>query len=464
MIPQLMKRMAFVAVASMCFWHGAAAATNLAPANPFPLPQATQGDFQGSIDPLEQQLLPGGIATFTITVTSVNGFAGTVELSASQLPPGAAATFSPSTLLGSGTSTVTITTTRETPTRGYPVLLSGTSGSITHTGQVFLNVGPSGTKFGDFGGTVNPSYQTITPGATTSYNITVFPIDGFQSDVQLWVSGLPPEATATFSTNLIKSGSGATTLTVTTASSTPTATYHLLITAEGGGRKHTNGMLLNVGPPGTDFTDFGGTVSPPYQTVLPGGSTSYNVTVLPMSGFSSDVSLIVSGLPPGAAAIFTPSVIPGGNGASTPSITTAASTPTATYHLTVTGTGGGRTHTNGMNLNVGPAGTDFTDYTGSIAPQSLTILAGRNAMFKVSIQLFDGTGCVTLQASGIPPAAEGQFDGSSQICGSSGSTEFVIETSPQTPAGTYTIMFQGTTTGGFTHQGFVTLTIAPNLD
>ena len=313
---------------------------------------------------------------------------------------------------------------------------------------------------GDFGGSVNPPYQTILPGAGTTYQINVFPIDGFSSDLSFSVDGLPKGAKATFSPSTVAGGSGSTILTISTASSTPTASYRVTITGTGGGRSHSNTVDLNVGPAGTDFADFGGTLTPAYQTVVPGGSTTYEITAFPLNGFDSDVSLSVTGRPDEAITTFSPKIIGGGSGSSTLTITAASSTATGTYHLTVTGKGGGRTHTNGMDLNVGPAGTDFTNFTGSVTPHSETVKQGGSTSFTVNIEPLDGTGCVYMQVYGLPAATNGHFDRTTPVCGSPVSSVFAITTSQQTPTGEYEINFQGTSSAGYVHTGSVMLTVA----
>ncbi len=78
----------------------------------------------------------------------------------------------------------------------------------------------------------------------------------------------------------------------------------------------------------------------------PGGGTNYTVntaSVFP-SGFPSNVTYSVTGLPAGATASFSANgqAVPG---TSTVNVTTSSSTPTGTYTLTITGTGGIQTHT-----------------------------------------------------------------------------------------------------------------------
>jgi len=70
-------------------------------------------------------------ASVTITVTPVNGFNGSVSLAATGVPAGAVAAF----VTNPATSTSTMTFTEEgAPTSGtFPVTVTGTSGSLTHS-------------------------------------------------------------------------------------------------------------------------------------------------------------------------------------------------------------------------------------------------------------------------------------------------------------------------------------------
>ena len=89
--------------------------------------------------------------------------------------------------------------------------------------------------------------------------------------------------------------------------------------------------------------------SPSSQTSLPGGSTSYGVTITPSGGFAGDVTLSVGGLPPGATGAF--STNPAAT-TSTLSVTTPAGTPAGTYTLTITGVNGTLTRTTTVALTV----------------------------------------------------------------------------------------------------------------
>src|SRR5437762_9939996 len=83
----------------------------------------------------------------------------------------------------------------------------------------------------------------LLPGQGTSYNITVAPTGGFTGSVTLSVSGLPTGAGGTFSPNPTTNSS---TLSVTTAATTPIGNYTLTITGVSGSLSHTTTVTLSV--------------------------------------------------------------------------------------------------------------------------------------------------------------------------------------------------------------------------
>jgi hypothetical protein len=102
-------------------------------------------DFSVSATPASQSVTPGASTTYTVTIGSLNGFGGVVTLSLGGQPTGATPGFSPATVTGSGTSTLTITTTAATATGTYPLTITGTSGSVTHTASISLTVSQTAT-------------------------------------------------------------------------------------------------------------------------------------------------------------------------------------------------------------------------------------------------------------------------------------------------------------------------------
>jgi hypothetical protein len=102
------------------------------------------GDFSISASPGNVTLKGGGTATYTISVSALNGYTGTVNLSASGGPSGATYGFVPTSISnGSGSSTLTVST-GTSPQRGnYAVTIVGkdsTTPTLTHSTTVGLKI------------------------------------------------------------------------------------------------------------------------------------------------------------------------------------------------------------------------------------------------------------------------------------------------------------------------------------
>ena len=98
-------------------------------------------DFSISTLPSSRTVTPGSSTTYTVTLTSLNGFNNSVSLSISSvLPSGVTATFNPSSLTPTGSSTLTISTSTSTPANSYTITITASGGGVTHTTQVTLNV------------------------------------------------------------------------------------------------------------------------------------------------------------------------------------------------------------------------------------------------------------------------------------------------------------------------------------
>ncbi|MFL9844214.1 reprolysin-like metallopeptidase [Flavobacterium rhizosphaerae] len=82
----------------------------------------------------------GNAVTYAVNYEHINGFNGITTLSASGLPEGAVASFSPSQISANGTVQVTITTSPTTAPGLYAVPVTMTSGDITKTITVYVNL------------------------------------------------------------------------------------------------------------------------------------------------------------------------------------------------------------------------------------------------------------------------------------------------------------------------------------
>ncbi|SPF40697.1 Phospholipase C (modular protein) [Candidatus Sulfotelmatobacter kueseliae] len=102
---------------------------------------AKTADFTLSATPGSQTVSPGGNTAYTASVSPLNGFTAAVSLGVSGLPTGATASFSPTSISGgSGSSTLTVSTTTSTRAGTFTLVITGSSGSVSHAATVSLVV------------------------------------------------------------------------------------------------------------------------------------------------------------------------------------------------------------------------------------------------------------------------------------------------------------------------------------
>jgi len=401
-------------------------------------------DYTVAASPASHSVVQGSSTSYTVTVTPSGAFTGTVSFSVSGLPAGAAATFNPTSVPGSGTSTMSVTTSSTTPTGSYPLTIAGTSGTLTHTASVTLVVTAPVTP--NFSLSASPASQSVVQGASTSYTVTITPSGGFTGSVTLSASGLPAGAAASFAPNPATSTS---TMSVTTSSTTPTGSYPLTITGTSGTLSHTASVTLIVTAAATP--NFTLSASPSSQTVTQGASTSYTVTITPSGGFTGSVTFSASGLPAGATASFAPNPA---TSTSSMTVTTATTTPAGSYPLTITGVSGTLSHTASVTLVVTAAGAG--NFSLSATPASQSIPAGASTTYTINVTRTGGfTGGVTLSATGVPAGATATF---SPNPATGASSTLTVATSGTTPVNTFTITVTGTS-GTLSHTTTVSLTV-----
>lgn len=212
---------------------------------------------------------------------------------------------------------------------------------------------------------VSPGSRTVERGQATTYTVTVNGQFGFSSNVALSLSGLPGSTSHTFTPVNVSPGSSST-LRVTTTSSTPLVTRTLTVTGTGGGLTRTDTAQLTV----VGDQDFTVDVNPSARSVQRGSSTTYTVAVNPINGFSTGVTLSLSGLPAGASHTFTPVTVTPGN-TSTLEVTTSSSTPLGSRTLTITGSAGGVSRSDTAELTVTdtpPAGVPVIN---NVSPETI---------------------------------------------------------------------------------------------
>jgi Chitobiase/beta-hexosaminidase C-terminal domain/FG-GAP-like repeat len=137
--------------------------------------------------PVSVSVPQGGSGTSTILATDVGGFTGTVTLAATGLPSGVSASFAPGSAAGTQVLTLTASTSAPITSSAVTATITGTSGSLSATTTVGLNITAEPDIAPGFGGTTS---LTVTPGTTTGNTgpISVAGTNGFTGIVDLTCS------------------------------------------------------------------------------------------------------------------------------------------------------------------------------------------------------------------------------------------------------------------------------------
>ncbi len=377
---------------------------------------------------------PGSSGTSTITVTPEYGFTGAVNLSISGLPTGVTASFSP--VSTSGTSTLTVNAGSSAVDGNSTLTITGTSGNLTVTATLALTIH-------------EPTFQlyaqsslNVGQGATGTTPVYIFPEYGFNSSVNLSVSGLPSGVTASFNPNPTSNSS---TLSLTVGASVPTGTTSLTITGTSGNLTITTTLSLIVHQP--TFT-IGG---PATVDMGQGTSTNTYISVYSQYGFSGSVTFSIAGLPSGVTAVWSPNPT---SSYTTLTLTASSSTAVGPSKLTITGTSGSITSSSTTTLTIHQP--SFTVY----GPTSVDIGQGGSANTYVAITPEYGfNGNVTFSVTGLPSGVTALWNPNP----TSGSTSLSLNASNSTATGSSQITITGTS-GGAAASTTATLTVhAPSF-
>jgi hypothetical protein len=225
------------AASSACFGRASNCASGTPAAGP---------DFALACSPSSLSVPQGSSGASTCTVTSLAGFSAPVDLSCANLPAGVSCAYDPNPVTppanGSVSSGLTVAVAGGTAAGTYAFQARGVSGSLTRSFDMTLQVTAVG---GDFSLTATPPSQTVARGQSAIYTVTVTPAGGFGGTVTFSATGLPRGASASFDPPSV-TGSGTSTLTITTRPSTTRGTFTLTISGTSGSLTRTTSVALTV--------------------------------------------------------------------------------------------------------------------------------------------------------------------------------------------------------------------------
>jgi len=149
----------------------------------------TGPNFAIAPSPGSLSLPQGNNGTSTITLSPVNGFKGTVDftVTALGLPAGVTAGVNPTSLAGSGSTSLSVSTTSASPAGKFPIVVTGASGGLTQTAYVLLTVttsattatvSPTSESFGFQVINTTSAKKTVTLTSTTGLSISTIAMGG----------------------------------------------------------------------------------------------------------------------------------------------------------------------------------------------------------------------------------------------------------------------------------------------
>ena len=140
-----------------------------------PVPVVTAPGFSLSVNPSSHLVSVGGSTSYSVIVTGEPGFSNNVNLTVTGLPAGTVGNLSPSSVLGSGSSTLNISVSASAPVGNYALLITGLSPQKTNSTSITLSAAPALLGWGD-----NLYGQSDTPVALSN-NIVAISAGGYHN-------------------------------------------------------------------------------------------------------------------------------------------------------------------------------------------------------------------------------------------------------------------------------------------
>jgi hypothetical protein len=290
--------------------------------------------FEFAIDVFPDSIfLPRGRDTsYTVVLTSINGFDSPCTLTVSGLPAGVIGSFDDSILVPTNTTKLNVFVPDTTSTGLYVLTITATEmtggKALQHSKDVKLVV-----SLGTWAFYIDafPDTQGVVVEDSTTYEVVMFPNTGFTAPCTLSIeSGLPPNTSHRFDP-VVVAPHDTSVLTIITTGSTPLGMYELTIKGKVNPRQEsTTTVFLAV-------QDFDISAKPDTVYVTQGQPAGYMVKLTSLFGFDDPCTLTVSGLPdPPNSGVFDQNKLTPTDSTSL-TISTTAETDTGWYTLTITG-------------------------------------------------------------------------------------------------------------------------------
>ncbi len=237
---------------------------------PFSLKPSAVNSFVLYTNPMKVDISRGGSGTAIIKIEPMGSFQSAVTLSVTGLNAisGATSTVLPTATVTPSiatptTATLTINIPAGATVGRYPLTITGTSGAITQTRSITLNVVPPADT-PDFGISLAPNTIPISSNATANTTVTIKAFNSFTGTVNLSVSMANPNATwpsaISYTTGSVtpsvNTGLGKKAVVFTMSASAQPGNWTFRITGTSGALTHYTDVMVICTPSGTAMTAY----------------------------------------------------------------------------------------------------------------------------------------------------------------------------------------------------------------
>jgi hypothetical protein len=205
--------------------------------------------FELTVNPAARTVGKGQAATFTLNSRTAQ-FKDPVTLSSSVSPSSGIAINLASTALIPGQSTTfTATSAGDTRSDTYSITITATAGQVKETANASLRVSDP-----DFELAISPGSQPVAPGGSSSFNLEVRPLLGFNQAVSLSASVSPNDGnlSAGLTSGSVIPGSATTLTARASASAQQNSSFTITVRGASGALSHTSTATVKISGP--DFS------------------------------------------------------------------------------------------------------------------------------------------------------------------------------------------------------------------
>jgi hypothetical protein len=284
-------------------------------------------DFSLSAAPAALTLAPGASAPVTVSAAAGPGFAGTITV-VPQLAGGLTVDVASFTLQAGQSRVVTLAAPAGAALGTNSVTFSGTAPGVT--GARTATVAVTVATLPDFTLDVQPSTLNLPAGGSAPATVTLVPINGWTSPVDVTVTGSTGVSVVPPSFTLVPGTPKP--VEIRADASTPAGAVTLTFLARG--TSGTGGVTVtrtvNVQVSVAPYSDFNVRVTPPQARVNAGRRTDLTLVLEPLGAFAGSAAVTVVDAPPGST-FSPPAPVLAPNAPRTMTLSVPRSTPPGAY-------------------------------------------------------------------------------------------------------------------------------------